>query len=550
MVSRACLGQNAATRAESFCKKVRGESLCKMDVISTMAANDERLILILGDQLSRTISSLGGAKKDRDTILIVEVHDEATYVRHHKKKIAFLFSAMRHFAEDLRLAGWTVRYVKLDDPDNTGSFTGELKRAIASVKPSRVVLTEPAEYRVRQMFVDGSETFSCTIEVRDDDRFICTIDDFKRWADGRKELRMENFYREVRKTTGLLMEGDKPAGGKWNFDKDNRKPAKADLFMPEHPRFEPDAITKDVLALVEARFGNHFGDLEPFRFAVTREDAEAARDWFLDHALARFGDYQDAMLIGEKFLYHSLLSMYLNCGLLDARALCEAVEARWRDGDVPINAAEGFIRQIIGWREYVRGIYWLKMPEYEYENALGATRRLPDFYWTGATDMRCLSEAIGQTKQEAYAHHIQRLMVTGNFAMLAGVDPHAVHEWYLIVYADAYEWVEMPNVIGMSQFADGGLLGSKPYASSANYIDKMSDYCGSCAYDRKTKTEENSCPYNYLYWDFLARNEDKLRSNHRMRMIYGTWEKMKPADKKAIRARSRAFLDKIAPETA
>lgn len=479
------------------------------------------IILILGDQLSPDISSLAGADKKRDVVLMAEVMAEATYVGHHKKKIALIFSAMRHFAEALRADGWTVDYVKLDDDANTGDLGGEVRRALKRHGANNVIATEAGEHRLRAE-MDGWENS----RILEDDRFVATRDEFESWADGRKQLRMEYFYRDMRRKTGLLMEGDEPAGGKWNYDAENRKPAKADLFMPKPPRFEPDDITEDVLKLVEDRFADNFGDLTTFWFAVTAGQAEEALDTFIENALPHFGDYQDAMLEGEPFLYHSLISMYLNIGLLDPLDICRRVEKAYQSGHAPLNAAEGYIRQIIGWREYVRGIYFLKGPEYVSSNFFGNTRKLPEFYWTGETDMACLAAAITQTKEEAYAHHIQRLMVTGNFAMLAGVDPHEVHEWYLAVYADAFEWVEAPNTVGMSQFADGGVLGSKPYASSGAYIDKMSDYCGGCAYSVKKKTGDGACPFNPLYWDFLVRNRDKLGNNPRIGRAYSTWDRM------------------------
>ena len=338
------------------------------------------------------------------------------------------------------------------------------------------------------------------------------------------------------------MDGDKPLGGQWNFDAENRKPAARDLFIPKPLKFEPDEITREVLSLVADRFGDNFGDLEPFWFAVTRGDAERVRDHFLEHALPSFGDFQDAMLDGEKFLYHSLLSFYLNVGLLDPLETCRRVEAACQSGHATLSAAEGFIRQIIGWREYVRGIYWLEMPGYVDLNFFGADRPLPDFYWTGETDMACLRAALTQTREEAYAHHIQRLMVTGNFALLIGVDPKAIHEWYLAVYADAFEWVELPNTLGMSQYADGGLLGSKPYAASGNYINKMSDYCKTCRFDVKQKTGEGACPFNALYWNFLIKNEGKLKSNPRLGQTYRTWERMEGDRQLEYLASAEAFL--------
>lgn len=471
-----------------------------------------------------------------------EVQDEATYIKHHKKKIALLFSAMRHFAEELSNDGWQVDYIKLDDSENSGSFKGEVERALSRHEIENIVITEPAEYRVMQDVKSWSKQFGKTVEILPDDRFIATHHEFETWAEGRKQLRMEYFYRDMRRKTNLLMNGNEPEGGKWNYDSENRKPAKDDMFMPKPVQFEPDEITQDVLKLVEDKFGDHFGDLEPFWFAVTHEQANEVLEYFLEAALPSFGDYQDAMLMGQRFLYHSLLSPYINCGLLNPLEVCKRVEAEYKKGRVPLNATEGFIRQIIGWREYVRGIYWLKMPEYVNRNFLEADRKLPDFYWTGETDMTCLREAITQTKEEAYAHHIQRLMVTGNFAMLAGVDPHEVHEWYLAVYADAYEWVELPNTLGMSQFGDGGILGSKPYAASGNYINKMSDYCKNCRFDVKQKIGEDACPFNALYWDFLIRNEDKLKGNPRLGQVYRTWNKMDQTKRDEYLASANTFL--------
>ena len=505
----------------------------------------QSLVLVLGDQLTPSLSSLAAAERGRGVVLMVEVVEEATYVRHHKKKIAFLFSAMRHFAESLRQAGWDVDYVRLDEPANSGSFSGELERAIARHDPERVVITEPGEWRVRAAMESWSERFGLPVEILEDDRFLCSGAEFADWAEGRKQLRMEFFYREMRRKSGLLMDGEEPEGGRWNFDAENRKPAKTDLFMPKPAHSEPDEITREVLDLVAERFPDHFGDLEPFWFAVTAEGAEAALVHFLENALPSFGDYQDAMLADERFLYHSVLSLYINAGLLDPLEVCRRVETEYRAGRAPLNAAEGFIRQIIGWREYVRGIYWLKMPDYVHENFFEAARPLPDFYWTAETEMACIRAAVTQTKEEAYAHHIQRLMVTGNFALLAGIDPKAVHEWYLAVYADAYEWVEAPNTLGMALFADGGLLGSKPYAASGNYINKMSDYCSGCAYDVKRKTGEGACPFNPLYWDFLARNEDKLRGNPRLAQIYRTWDRMAEEKQADYRKSATGFLETL-----
>lgn len=509
------------------------------------AAPDPRLILIMGDQLSFSLAALREGDRARDRVLLVEVADEARSVPHHQKKIAFIFSCMRHFAQALEDQGWQVDYVPLDAAENSGSFTGEVTRALARTGARGVVVTEPSEWRVLEMVQGWEAAFGQPVTILPDDRFLCTHEAFADWAEGRKQMRMEYFYRDMRRQTGLLMEGDEPVGGRWNFDAENRKPAGADLFMPQPHRVTPDAITAEVLELVEAHFSDHFGELHPFWFGTTHADAEAALDRFIEHALPSFGDFQDAMLRGEKFLYHSLLGLYINVGLLDPLSVCRRAEAAYFSGHAPLNAVEGFIRQIIGWREFVRGIYWLKMPDYAQANYFGNTRPLPDFYWTGETDMACLRAAITQTREEAYAHHIQRLMVTGNFALLAGIDPHAVHEWYLAVYADAFEWVEMPNTIGMTLFADGGVLGSKPYAASGNYINRMSDYCASCAYQVKLKTGEGACPFNALYWHFLDRNRDALQGNPRMAQMYRTWARMSEEKQTETLASAEAFLDTL-----
>lgn len=501
------------------------------------------VIVILGDQLTQNLSSLRNTDQANSVILMAEVAAEATYVKHHKKKIAFLFSAMRHFAAALQRSGWRVEYCRLDDPENSGSLAGEVVRTAARHGASSVRLTEPGEWRVREELRALDAAFD--LEMLPDDRFIASHDEFENWAAGRKSLRMEYFYREMRRKTALLMTGDQPEGGKWNFDHDNRKAVAHDLAVPQPMRFAPDPITQDVLAMVESRFGDHFGDLTPFWFGTTQADAEQAFTHFLQTALPQFGDYQDAMLQGEKFLYHAVIALYLNCGLLDPLAVCRAVEAEYLGGRAPLNAAEGFIRQVIGWREFVRGIYWLKMPDYAQANALKASRPLPGFYWTAETDMACIRACITQTREEAYAHHIQRLMVTGTFALLAGIDPHELHEWYLAVYADAFEWVELPNTIGMSQFADGGLLASKPYAASGAYIDRMSDYCGDCAYNVKTKAGPKACPFNYLYWDFVARHKARISANPRMAQAARTWDRFSADRQAEIRGDAARFLDAL-----
>ncbi len=506
------------------------------------------LRLILGDQLTRTVSSLQDLNPADDVVLMVEVHDETTYVRHHKQKIVLVLTAMRHFANRLRDEAAHIDYVKLNDPSNSGSFTGELERAIKQHRPDKVVVTEPGEWRVLEMMQSWETEFGIPVEIREDDRFLASLAEFNQWAEGRKSLRMEFFYREMRRKTGWLMVGKDPEGGQWNYDASNRKKIPKNLPLPPRERFAPDETTQEVINLVKEKFGDHFGDVEPFGWAVTRPDALEALDHFIAVCLPQFGDYQDAMQTEQDFLFHSVISPYINIGLLEPREVCEAAIAAYYAEKAPLAAVEGFVRQILGWREYVRGIYWLKMPEYKETNFLDAKRPLPEFYWTAETDLHCLADTIRATKQNGYAHHIQRLMITGNFALLTGIDPDLVNEWYMIVYADAFEWVELPNTHGMALHADGGYLGSKPYAASGSYINKMSNYCASCAYSPKVKLGDGACPFNYLYWYFLIQNGDKLSKNPRMGMPYRTLAKMAPEKRNEIVENAERFLRTIGIE--
>ena len=503
------------------------------------------LRLILGDQLSREISSLEGCDPSKDIILMCEIWNEATYVKHHKKKIAFLFSAMRHFAEELKASGYRVEYTKLNDKDNTGFFKTEVERTLKKYKFDHIVVTHPGEYRVLQDIESWEAGFGIPVKIKLDNRFLCTTEEFSTWAKDRKQLRLEYFYREIRKKNSILMDGSDPVGGQWNYDSENRQPPKSGLEIPEPYSNDTDDITREVMDLVAERFSDHFGDLEPFYFAVTRDQALQALYLFIEHRLKNFGTFQDAMIEGEPWMYHSHIGFYLNCGLLLPMECVRAAEEAYNQDKVPLNSVEGFIRQIIGWREYVRGVYWLKMPDYANENFFGAKRNLPEFYWTAETKMNCLQQCISETKKNAYAHHIQRLMILGNFALISGFDPVQVNEWFLIVYADAYEWVELPNVSGMILFADGGFLASKPYAAGANYINKMSNYCKNCNYQVTKKNGPNACPFNYLYWDFLVRNRDQLQSNHRVSMMYKTYDRMDEDKKNAIRHDSEQFLNAL-----
>jgi deoxyribodipyrimidine photolyase-related protein len=503
------------------------------------------LRLVLGDQLCRTISALRNMDHSHDVVFMAEVHDETTYVRHHKQKLVLLLSAMRHFAESLRAEGMCMDYVQLDDKGNSGSFTGELGRALSRHHVDHIVVTQPGEWRVWEMMQNWGEVFGRPVEFREDDRFLCSRAEFADWAKRGKNFRLEYFYRHMRRKTGWLMVGDKPQGGSWNYDAENRKKLPRDFPIPPGHRFVPDAITRDVMTLVRKRFVDHFGDLESFGWAVTREDALETLQHFITNLLPQFGDYQDAMKAGQDCLFHSVLSPYINVGLLSPREVCEATLTAYHQGSAPLPAVEGFVRQILGWREFMRGVYWMKMPDYAQTNFLNAKRSLPDFYWTGETDMKCLREVIEATRRNAYAHHIQRLMITGNFALLTGVAPAQVEEWYLSVYADAFEWVEMPNTHGMALHADGGLLGSKPYAASGAYIDRMSDYCAGCAHDPKIKLGAKACPFNYLYWYFLIVNEARLKSNPRMALPCMSLARMTAEQRQQITEQAEQFLDRL-----
>ncbi len=498
------------------------------------------LVMVLGDQLSANLASLRQAEKSSTVVVMAEVMGELTSVRHHKKKIAFVLSAMRHFAAELTVDGWRVDYVALADEGNTGSLAGEVQRAMARHGVARLTVVEPSEWRVKTDLAGVAG-----VDMLPDDRFLVAPSDFAHWFGDRRAPRMEHFYRLVRRKTGLLMTGDEPVGQRWNFDAENRKSAPSSLRALPPLAVSPDAITEEVLHLVEQRFGDNFGALRPFDYAVTRADALRAADLFMTHALPNFGNYQDLMLAREPYLYHSRLSAYLNFGLLGPMELCRRAEQEYADGRAPLHAVEGFIRQIIGWREFVRGVYWYGMPDYVQRNDLGAHRDLPDFYWTGDTAMACVKACVDQTRDLAYAHHIQRLMITGLFALLAGIDPVQVHEWYLSVYIDALEWVELPNTLGMSQFADGGMIASKPYAASGAYIQRMSNYCDGCSYDVSAKSGAKACPFNYLYWDFIARHRVRLKGNVRMANALRAYAAMAETRKTEIRIDAERFLSAL-----
>lgn len=511
-----------------------------------MSGNQYRhAILLLGDQLSLSLDCFKQADKDSDVILMMEVQEEAAYVPHHVHKIIFTFSAMRHFAQQLQQKGYKVFYLPIDDPRNQQSLDKNIYQFLNENTVEALILTEPGEFRIQEKFAAWSTSLTIPVEVEVDTRFYCSRQAFADWSKGKKQLRMEFFYREMRKKTGILMHHDKPIQGKWNFDTDNRKPPNSSLKFPTIPTYSPDKITKQVIAIVKKHYQDNMGDPDSYQLGVTHADAQHALQHFIKHGLEYFGTYQDAMMKDEYTLFHSQLSIYLNAGLLTPAEVVEAVCEAYKKRHIAINHVEGYIRQILGWREYMRGLYWLEMPAYKEQNYFNHKSALPAFYWTGETDMACMQHAITQTIDTATSHHIQRLMITGNFALLIGVLPDAICEWYLAVYADAYEWVELPNTLGMSQFADGGIIASKPYISSGNYINKMSNFCNDCPYNVKEKLTDDACPYNYLYWAFLITHEKKLRKNTRLAFAYKHIDKMSDKDKSALLRKKRDYLASI-----
>ena len=494
-----------------------------------------RLVLVLGDQLDADSAVFDGFDPALDRVWMAEVAGEATHVWNSKPRIALFLSAMRHFREHLRERGWPVDYRELSDSGATWSSGGTAHEdrspdaeeetlaaqwalSLERLRPTEVHAVDPGEWRLREALKEVTRAAGIPWVTQPDRHFISTPEDFARHAKGRKQLRLEFFYRELRQRTGILMDGDQPAGGQWNYDAENRESFGRDGpgFVPAPKRFPPDAITRQVLDLVRSRFATHPGSVDSFDWPMTQADAQATLDEFIEHRLPEFGRWQDAMWSGEPWLYHSRLSTSMNLKLLNPRRVLEATEQAYRSGRVPLAAAEGFIRQILGWREYVRGVYWHLMPGYLERNGLGADQPLPAFFWTGDTEFNCLRHALRQTLDLGYAHHIQRLMVTGLFSLLVGVRPQEVHAWYLAVYVDAVEWVELPNTLGMSQYADGGVMASKPYIATGKYIQRMSNYCQGCRFDPSQATGPKACPFTTLYWDFLRRHQSLLAKNPRM----------------------------------
>ena len=519
---------------------------------ATVQGPVRKLVLVFGDQLDPRLLDAGDLDSDRDALLLVEVEDEATHVPSHKQRTALFLSAMRHYALERGHEGWRVRYVRLNDRENVHSFGGEVERAVRIVRPEVLHVFEPGEHRIRSMVEEWSAF--CPVELAPDTRFLASTEIFEAWARGRSApLIMEYFYRAQRRRLDILVDGDgKPEGGRWNFDAENREP-----FGKEGPRtrlplhFEPDEVTREVIDLVNQRFPEAPGTLEAFGWPTIAEDAETALHDFVRHRLEPFGPFQDAMWTNEPFLNHSLLSPALNLGLLDPRTCVEAAVAVYEKGKAPLQSVEAFVRQIIGWREYIRGVYDLEGPDYAGRNGLDQHGQLPEFYWTAETEMSCLRQCIGQVLEHGYGHHIQRLMVTGNFALISGVHPRAVSDWYLGMYVDAVDWVTLPNTLGMVMHADGrdgetqGVVGTKPYAASGRYIHRMSNYCQGCRYDPGKREGENACPFTVFYWEFLLRNETSLRRNARMGLIVRNVDRISSGERSSLRRTAGRIRDDL-----
>lgn len=519
---------------------------------STLRGAVRTLAIVLGDQLDRHAPLLEGLDPEQDAILMMEVREEATHVPSHAQRTALFLSAMRHFASELDGDGFRIRYVRLDAPRNTHDFTGEVRRAVEILSPDRLALTMPGEWRVRDRAVAWEDELGLPVTIYPDTHFTSSLEEFSAWAEGRKNLVQEYFYREQRKKLGILVdENGKPRGGRWNYDSENREAFRAAPRAPRPYLLRTDEITREVLDLVRSEFPDAPGQLDSFVWPVTRAQARRALESFIENRLARFGDRQDAMWSGEPWLYHSLLSSSLNLKLLRVEECVEAALEALEEGRAPLNSVEGFIRQLIGWREFIRGVYWNEGSGYLERNALEHHGSLPDFYWTGKTEMNCLRESIGQVLEYGYGHHIQRLMVTGNFALMAGIRPREVADWYLGMYVDGIDWVTAPNTLGMSLHADGGVVGTKPYSASGRYIDRMSNYCEGCRYDPRKRVPDPDgddtppCPFTTFYWDFLIRHRERFSSNHRMGRVLKNLERIDDSEQDAIRKQADDYREEF-----
>ena len=503
------------------------------------------LRLILGDQLNHQHSWF--QQVDENVVYVMmEVRSETDYVVHHIQKVVAFFQSMRLFADELLQKGHKVVYLKLDDINNKQSFTENIRWICQKYKIETIEYQLPDEYRVDQELKSLSEALNLSVCVVDSEHFFTSRTEFAEFFKGKKQFLMESFYRYMRKKHDILMVAGQPEGDKWNFDSDNRKKIPAN-----HTIIQPYLFHRDVTEIVEMiqKTGvKTMGEIDEKQFIwpVTRNESLELLNFFVEYCLPYFGTFQDAMTLEAWSVYHSRISFAMNVKLISPKEVINKVILHYRqNNEISLNQVEGFVRQILGWREYMRGIYWMHMPEYDSLNFFNHENKLPDWYWTGETKMKCLSHSIKQSLQFSYAHHIQRLMVTGNFALLAGIHPDEVDRWYLGIYIDASEWVEITNTRGMSQFADGGIVGTKPYVSSANYIDKMGSYCSKCLYNSKLKVGEKACPFNSLYWHFYARNEQLLRKNPRIGMAYVTLDKMQPQVKEELLKQAELYLSKI-----
>ncbi len=484
-------------------------------------------IWILGDQLYLTQAALQSCNNpSKLPIILIESYSHIKQLRYHKQKLVLIWSSMRHFAEELRQQGYSVTYEIAED------FQTPLESWVKENQIDQLQIMTPND----KPFLNTIEDLKlpCDINLLPNNHFLWSSEEFNNWAKNRKRLLMEDFYREGRRRFDILMEADKPVGGKWNLDKENRKPPKAKLNTPEPLWFEADEITQEVIQQVDCLNIPTYGDLKQFRWGVTRSQALKVLKYFIDIRLPDFGPYQDAMVTGEQTMWHAMLSPYINLGLLQPLEIIQAAEKAYHDNQLALNSVEGFIRQVLGWREYMHGIYHHVDADYPQQNWFEHNKPLPEFFWTGETKMNCLHQILTQVMDMGYAHHIQRLMVLNNFGLIAGISPQELETWFHSAFIDAYDWVMQTNVIGMGQYADGGLLASKPYAASANYINKMSDYCKSCYYQHSKRTGEKACPFNFLYWDFLNRHRDKLKFQGRMNFILKNLDRMTPEELEMI----------------
>lgn len=503
-------------------------------------------VLVLGDQLSLNNPALVACEPKSTTVLMVESLSESKVVWVHKARVAVFLSAMRHFAQLLRSKGFNVVYSDLHATGKS-SLAERVQQLCSQHHISTLQMTEPGEWRLEQGLIAMAKEALIKLRMLEDDHFLCSRAEFAKWASGYKQLRMEYFYREMRKRTKVLMEGAEPTGGKWNYDAENRSafPKAGPGVIAKPAGFEPDEITRQVFADIEQTMPDHPGSLASFMWPVTREQALEALDVFIQTRFANFGNFQDAMWTNTPFGWHSLISSSINLHLLNPQEVIARAEQAYRDGLVDLPSAEGFIRQILGWREFIRGVYWLDMPTMRSDNALNAQVQLPAWFWTGQTHMNCLKDSIGQTLEHGYAHHIQRLMVIGNFALLAGISPQQVEDWFLAVYVDAVEWVELPNVAGMALFANGGRFTSKPYIASGAYIKRMSNYCTGCRYDPAEKSGDKACPFTTFYWGFLDKHEAMLSANPRTGLMAKNIARLSGEQRDVLRKQVQATLARL-----